>query len=215
MPSADEPGRDCPFCPRLVAYRHELRARHPDWHNAPVADFGRRDARLLVMGLAPGRAGANRTGRPFTGDDAGGLLYAMLAEFGFSSGNYGARADDDLTLDDCLVSNALRCVPPGNKPIAAELSACRPFLAATLDSLPRLRVVVALGRIAHDSVLRALALKPGAAPFAHGAEHALPGRRIILLDSYHCSRLNTSTGALTPHMFRAIFARARALLDAP
>ncbi|WP_156968004.1 uracil-DNA glycosylase [Methylosinus sp. PW1] len=201
----------------MVAYRHELRARHPDWHNAPVADFGPRAARLLIVGLAPGRMGANRTGRPFTGDDAGRLLYATLAATGFSRGVYDARADDGVTLVDCRITNVLRCVPPGNKPLPAELSACRPFLEAGLRRLKRVRLIVALGRIAHEGVLRAFSLKPGGFPFAHGREHEVVAntrnRRIILIDSYHCSRLNTNTGALTPQMFSAIFARAREILE--
>ena len=161
--------------------------------------------------------GANRTGRAFTGDDAGRLLYATLAEFGFSRGVYDARSDDGLALLDCLVTNAIRCVPPGNKPLTAELAACRPFLFATLGRLKRLRLIVALGRVAHESVLRALSLAPGAFPFVHGREHEIAPNAakasITLLDSYHCSRLNTNTGALTPQMFRAVFARARELLD--
>lgn len=189
--------------------------RQPAWHNAPVADFGRFDARLLVAGLAPGVAGANRTGRPFTGDEAGRLLYSTLAEFGFATGVYGARPDDGVELLDCLVSNVLRCVPPQNKPLPMEVAACRPFAVATLETLPRLRCIVALGRIAHDGVLRALSQKPRAFPFAHGREHVVAalGREITLVDSYHCSRLNTNTGTLTPEMFRAVFARARALLE--
>ncbi|WP_207783472.1 uracil-DNA glycosylase [Methylosinus sp. RM1] len=201
----------------MVAYRLELRERYPDWHNAPVAEFGPRDARMLVVGLAPGRMGANRTGRPFTGDDAGRLLYATLAEFGFCSGVYDARADDGVALVDCRITNVLRCVPPGNKPLPSELSACRPFLFATFRRLKRVRLIVALGRVAHEGVLRAFALKPADFPFAHGREHKITAntrkRSIILIDSYHCSRLNTNTGALTPQMFSVIFARARGILD--
>lgn len=215
--SAGEPDRDCPLCPRLVAYRRELRARQPDWHNAPVHNFGTADARLLIIGLAPGAKGANRTGRPFTGDDAGKLLFATLERFGFSSGAYHARPDDGVELLDCLITNVLRCVPPQNRPLATEVATCRRFLTATLFRLPLLRCVVALGRIAHDDVLRALALKPRAFPFAHGREHLVVaeafGRSVTLIDSYHCSRLNTSTGALTTKMFDAVFARARAVLD--
>ncbi|CAN2534685.1 Type-5+uracil-DNA+glycosylase [Methylocapsa aurea] len=199
-----------------------MRESHPDWHNAPVGDFGSLDARLLVVGLAPGRMGANRTSRPFTGDDAGRLLYATLAEFGFSSGVYDARSDDGVALVDCRIANVLRCVPPGNKPLSAELAACRPFFVATLRRLKRLRLIVALGRVAHEGVLRGLSLKTGGFPFAHGREHEIEheiadnttNTPIILIDSYHCSRLNTNTGALTPQMFRAIFARAREILDA-
>ncbi|WP_312030562.1 uracil-DNA glycosylase [Methylosinus sp. H3A] len=182
-----------------------------------MADFGPLDARLLVVGLAPGRMGANRTGRPFTGDDAGRLLYVTLTEFGFSSGVYDSRANDGVALRDCRITNVLRCVPPGNKPLPAELSACRPFFVATLRRLKQPRLIVALGRIAHEGVLRGLSLKPGGFPFAHGREHEIVSNTtktpIILIDSYHCSRLNTNTGALTPQMFRAIFARAREILN--
>lgn len=167
--------------------------------------------------MAPGAAGANRTGRPFTGDEAGKLFYSTLAEFGFSRGVYEARPDDGLELADCLVANAVRCVPPQNKPLAVEIATCRRFLVSSLENLPRLRCVVALGRIAHDSILRALSQKTSVFPFAHGREHVFVaetlGREVALIDSYHCSRLNTNTGALTPEMFRAVFARARALLD--
>ena len=170
-----------------------------------------------MVGLAPGRMGANRTRRPFTGDDAGRLLYATLAEFGFSSGVYDARADDGVTLVDCRIANVLRCVPPGNKPLPAELAACRPFFVVTLRRPKQPRLIVALGRVAHEGVLRGLSLKPGGFPFAHGREHEIAADTtkapLILIDSYHCSRLNTNTGALTPQMFRAIFARAREILE--
>lgn len=192
--------------------------RRPEWHNAPVTDFGRDDARLLIVGLAPGAAGANRTGRPFTGDAAGELFYSTLAEFGFSKGVYDARPDDGLELVDCLVANAVRCVPPQNKPLAAEIATCNRFLVASVEALPKLRCIVALGRVAHDGILRALSQKPRVFAFAHGREHRfvadMLGREITLIDSYHCSRLNTNTGALTPEMFRAVFARARAMLEA-
>lgn len=215
MTGPSEPCRDCPLCPRLVAYRLELRAREPSWHNAPAPNFGCADARLLVAGLAPGVAGANRTGRPFTGDYAGALLYATLAEYGFAKGVYDARPDDGLELVDCLITNVVRCVPPQNKPLPSEIATCRPFLVATMANLPRLRCVVALGRTAHESILRGLSQKLAEFPFAHGREHVLNalGREIRLIDSYHCSRYNTNTGALTPEMFRAVFARARAVLD--
>jgi uracil-DNA glycosylase family 4 len=207
------PARDCPLCPRLLAFRTRLRDEYQGWHNAPVPSFGNTEARLLIVGLAPGLRGANRTGRPFTGDFAGDLLYETLSAFGFAKGNYAGHADDGLELVGCTITNAVRCVPPENKPIPAEITACRPFLAATLKALPNLTAVVALGRIAHDTVLRAFGLKPLAFPFAHGAEHSLPKKNIVLFDSYHCSRYNTNTGRLTPDMFRAVFAEVRANLD--
>lgn len=206
-----EPGRDCPLCPRLAGFRAQTRARQPDWHNAPVASFGDPDARLLVVGLAPGMQGANRTGRPFTGDYAGDLLYATLLEYGFAKGVYQARPDDGLKLFDCRISNAVRCVPPQNKPLPAEINCCRGFLAATMAAMPRLRAIVALGRIAHDTVLKPLQLKGSQAPFAHGAMHQAGALR--LYDSYHCSRYNTNTRVLTPEMFRKVFARVKADLD--
>lgn len=201
---------DCSQCPRLVAYRRDNARKHPDWFNAPVPSFGGLGARLLVIGLAPGVSGANRTGRPFTGDYAGDLLYATLQRFGFARGTYGASKDDGLELVDCRISNAVRCVPPENKPTPEEATRCRPFLAATFEAMPDLRVVVALGRIAHDSAIRALKLKAAAHVFGHAAEHALP-RGVTLIDSYHCSRYNTNTGRLTEDMFAAVFARARTL----
>jgi uracil-DNA glycosylase len=209
---ATEPPRNCPLCPRLVALRRELRAREPTWFNAPVPSFGPRDARLLIVGLAPGLRGANRSGRPFTGDYAGGLLYRTLTEFGFARGEYQARPDDGLVLIDARIANAVRCVPPENKPTPAEITTCRKFLAATMADMPKLRVIVALGRIAHDSVARALERRPSAIPFDHGARHRLDG--LYLFDSYHCSRQNTNTGRLTPDMFRAVFGEVRAELDA-
>jgi uracil-DNA glycosylase family 4 len=182
-----------------------------------VLDFGPPDARLLIAGLAPGARGANRTGRAFTGDEAGRLLYATLAEFGFSTGAYDGRPDDGVELIDCRIANVVRCVPPRNRPLPAEVAACRPFFLATLDQLPDLRCIVALGRVAHEGVLRALAVKLRDYPFGHGSEHVVASdrlkREITLIDSYHCSRLNTNTGALTPQMFRAVFARARQLLE--
>ncbi len=198
------PGRDCPLCPRLVAFREEWRAREPDWHNAPVPTFGGMDARLLVVGLAPGLRGANRSGRPFTGDYAGDLLYRTLIDFGFASGTYEARPDDGLTLRDAAITNAVRCVPPANKPETAEIRTCRPFLVTTIAAMPRLSAILALGRIAHDSTATALGLKRSAVAFGHGASHAVrPG--LTLFDSYHCSRYNTNTGVLTEAMFRAVF----------
>jgi len=206
-----EPSRDCPLCPRLVAFREAARTREPDWFNSPVPSFGRDDARLLIVGLAPGLQGANRTGRPFTGDFAGDLLYGTLVDYGFAEGIYRARPDDGLTLLDCRISNAVRCVPPQNKPLPVEIHTCRRFLSATMQSMPRLRAIVALGRIAHDSMLKALGLRAALAPFAHGAVHQAD--KLRLYDSYHCSRYNTNTGVLTAEMFRSVFANVRGDLD--
>jgi uracil-DNA glycosylase len=208
---ACDPGRDCPLCDRLVAFRHETRSQFPEWFNAPVPTFGQSNVRLLVVGLAPGLRGANRTGRPFTGDFAGELLYETLLAYGLAVGRYGQRADDGLTLIDCAITNAVRCVPPQNKPTPTEIATCRRYLAATIAAMPDLAAIIALGRIAHDSVVRALGRKIGDLPFAHGREHLLPehGRRgLALFDSYHCSRYNTNTGVLTAAMFREVFAKA-------
>jgi uracil-DNA glycosylase family 4 len=206
-----EPPRDCPICPRLVGYRAENRAQHPDWWNGPAKSFGEEDARLLVLGLAPGRTGANRTGRPFTGDHAGIMLYETLIKTGFARGEYKARPDDGLRLVDCMISNAVRCAPPGNKPETSEEANCRPFLAARLAALPRLRVIVTLGDVARRNLLRAVGLKASAGIPGHGSEfRAGP---YVVLNSYHCSRLNTNTGRLTAEMFEAVFQRARALID--
>jgi len=207
-----EPGRNCPRCPRLVAFRKNWRAREPSWFNAPVPSFGPRDARLLIVGLAPGLQGANRTGRPFTGDYAGDLLYPTLAEFGFASGRYEERADDGLTLIDCRITNAVRCVPPENKPTGEEIANCRPFLAATIAEMPRLKAIAALGRVAHDSVLAALGAKRSRMAFGHGCAETFGP--LTVFDSYHCSRYNTNTGRLTPQMFRAVFSAVRRHLDA-
>ena len=204
------PAHDCPDCPRLASFRAANRAGYPDWWNAPVPSFGEGDARLIIVGLAPGLRGANRTGRPFTGDFAGDLLYGTLTEFGFARGAYAARPDDGLTLVDCRIANAVHCVPPENKPTPAEIKTCRYFLASELSGLPRLRAVVALGRIAHDSIVIALGGRLSAHPFSHAARHEVGGRS--LYDSYHCSRYNTNTGRLTPEMFRAVFAAIRAEL---
>jgi uracil-DNA glycosylase family 4 len=203
-----EPGRDCPRCPRLVAFRKQHRKAQPEWHNAPVASFGPRNARLLIVGLAPGLRGANRTGRPFTGDYSGELLYATLTETRFARGKYDARPDDGLRLVDARITNAVRCVPPANKPLPTEIRKCNPFLAATIADMPRLEAIVALGRIAHDAVLLALKMKPAQARFAHGAVHQL-GEKLTLFDTYHCSRQNTNTGRLTSEMFRRIFRDVR------
>jgi len=205
------PDRDCPLCPRLVAFREANRAREPSWHNAPVAPFGDIKARLLIVGLAPGMQGANRTGRPFTGDYAGDLLYATLLEYGFAKGTYQARPDDGLKLVDCRIANAVHCVPPQNKPLPVEINTCRQFLVANLETMPKLRAIIALGRIAHDSVLKPLKLKASQAPFGHGAVHQAGAFK--LYDSYHCSRYNTNTGVLTADMFRSVFAKVKADLD--
>ena len=202
-----DPPSDCPRCPRLVEYRLANRVAHPDWFNAPVPGWGDPNAWLCVAGLAPGVSGANRTGRPFTGDGAGVLLYATLAKFGLSEGDYAADPADGLRLTGAFISNAARCVPPANRPTPEEVRTCRPFLEAQLASLPNLRVVVALGQIAHQSVVKALGGKLPKHPFAHGAVHRLH-TGFTLIDSYHCSRLNTNTGRLTPAMFEAVFARA-------
>jgi len=197
-----DPGLACDRCPRLVAFRGEARAQHPDWHNAPVPSFGPITAPVLVVGLAPGLRGANRTGRPFTGDGAGELLYPTLARFGLAHGTYRAAIDDGFTLTGCRVTNAARCVPPANRPLPAEMAACRPFLAAEIKAMPALRALFCLGGESHKQVLATLGLRASAFPFAHGARHVLPGG-LILGDSYHCSRLNTNTGRLTPEMFAA------------
>ena len=212
VPAATEPDRDCPLCPRLADFRTEARGREPDYFNAPVASFGDPTARLLIVGLAPGLQGANRTGRPFTGDYAGDLLYATLIEYGFAKGTYQARPDDGLKLVDCRISNAVRCVPPQNKPLPIEIKTCRQFLAATIATMPKLRAIVLLGRIAHESTVKALGLRGAAAPFAHGAVHKAGS--FGLYDSYHCSRYNTNTRVLTPKMFRDVFAKVRKDLDA-
>ena len=207
-----EPGPDCLLCPRLGSFRQRWRAAEPAWHNAPVSTFGARDARLLIVGLAPGLRGANRTGRPFTGDHAGDLLYRTMIDFGFASGTYEARPDDELVLVDAAVTNAVRCVPPENKPTSTEIGTCRPFLSATIAAMARLRAIVALGRIAHDSVVVALGLKRAGVPFGHGAVRQIRDG-LAVHDSYHCSRYNTNTGRLTEAMFRAVFANVRARLS--
>lgn len=194
------PPADCPRCPRLVEFRRANRHAHPDWHNAPVPAFGGLDARILFVGLAPGLKGANRTGRPFTGDYAGELLYATLKALGLARGEYGARADDGFCLQGVRISNAVRCVPPENKPLGTEFAACQPFLVSEIASMPNLAGLFAIGKDAHDQVLAALGLKKSAYTFRHGARHDLPNG-LILTDSYHCSRLNTNTGRLTEAMF--------------
>jgi uracil-DNA glycosylase family 4 len=213
MTAADgKPGRDCPRCRRLVAFRKTWRAKEPAWFNAPVPSFGPLSARVLIVGLAPGLQGANRTGRPFTGDYAGVLLYETLGKFGFARGEYGAHPDDGLELVDCRITNAVRCVPPENKPTPEEIKTCRDFLAPTIAEMKKLRAIVALGRIAHDSVVTALGAKKSTVPFTHGGTHKL--NQLTLFSSYHCSRYNTNTGVLTPEMFRKVFASVRNYLDA-
>ena len=210
--ASGKPGRNCPLCPRLKSFREDWRHREPDWFNAPVASFGPATARLLIVGLAPGLRGANRTGRPFTGDYAGDLLYDTLRRFGFADGRYEARPDDGLALVDARVTNAVRCVPPENKPTPAEIKTCRSFLEATIAEMANLRAIVTLGRISHESTTAALNHRRAAAPFGHGAVHDIGKLRIFA--SYHCSRYNTNTGVLTPKMFQDVFAAARAYLDA-
>ncbi len=207
-PLETEPGRDCRLCPRLAAFRDTNRAQKPDWFNAPVPSFGDRNGRLAIVGLAPGLQGANRTGRPFTGDYAGDLLYATLIEYRFASGVYQARPDDGMALVDCRIVNGVHCVPPQNKPLPLEIANCRPFLIAAIESMPRLEAIVALGRIAHETTVKALGLRGSSVPFAHGAVHE--AGRFRLYDSYHCSRYNTNTGVLTAEMFRSVFAKVRA-----
>jgi uracil-DNA glycosylase len=210
LSAAVEPPRDCPLCPRLVAYRRQNQHDHPDWWNGPAPSFGDPDARLLIVGLAPGRTGANRTGRPFTGDFAGVLLYETLIKKGFATGRYEARPDDGLKLVDCVISNAVRCAPPGNKPETSEEANCRPFLAAQIAALPRLKVIVTLGDVARRNLMRALGLKASAGVGGHGARAEAAG--LVVINSYHCSRLNTNTGRLTPAMFEAVFDAAKAEL---
>lgn len=210
--AARDPGHDCPLCPRLVAFRDTWRAQEPDWFNGPVPGFGSVDARLLVVGLAPGLRGANRTGRPFTGDYAGDLLYSTLIDFGFATGRFEARPDDSLTLLDTRIVNAVRCVPPENKPLPVEIRTCRTFLSAAIDAMPNLRAIVTLGKIAHDSTVAALGARPAHVKFTHGGRAPVGGLEVF--SSYHCSRYNTNTGVLTPQMFRAVFAQVRGFLDA-
>ena len=203
--------RECRRCPRLASFLDELAGQNPGYYCRPVPPFGEWAARLLIVGLAPGMHGANRTGRPFTGDYAGILLYETLHRYGFSTGPVSESADDGLELIDCRITNAVKCLPPENKPVGAEIASCNAYLAAELAALPAPSVVLALGAIAHRAVLRALGLKQANFPFGHGREHRIAAR-VVLLDSYHCSRYNTNTGRLTPDMFRNVFARARALL---
>ncbi|MGH6734503.1 MAG: uracil-DNA glycosylase [Methyloceanibacter sp.] len=204
-----EPDRDCPLCPRLVAFRHDNQATHPDWFNGAVPSFGDASARLLIVGLAPGLKGANRTGRPFLGDYAGELLYRTLLKTGLARGRHDPTSPDALELVDCMITNAVRCVPPQNKPKPDEIARCRAFLIGRMRALPQLGVLLAIGRIAHDSIMDALGMRKRDAPFAHGARHPLPGG-LILFDSYHCSRQNTNTGRLTESMFEKVVSEAAA-----
>lgn len=209
---AAEAPRDCDLCPRLRQYILEQREKHPDWYNGAVPSFGDEAAELLIIGLAPGVSGANRTGRPFTGDWAGDLLYETLGKFGLAYGSYDKRPDDGLELRRTMVTNAVRCVPPQNKPVGAEINQCRPFLQARIRALQNVKVLLCLGKISHDSTVRMLGARLKDHPFRHGAEYRIGD--LTILSSYHCSRYNTNTGRLTPEMFERVFARAKALIDA-
>jgi uracil-DNA glycosylase family 4 len=206
IPEAEAP-RDCPLCPRLVAFREVCRVEFPNWWNAPVPAFGDHDAWLAIVGLAPGKHGANRTGRPFTGDYAGDLLYATLLKFGLATGEYRASPGDGLQLKGVVILNAVKCLPPANKPEPREIATCRHYLEAGLAALPKVRVLIALGQIAHVAAARALGLPPSSTRFGHGAENAAPDGR-ILLSSYHCSRYNQNTRRLDAEMFERVFERA-------
>ena len=213
FPLPPAPDKECGLCPRLAAFRQANRLALPGGHNAPVPSFGAADASMLILGLAPGLHGANATGRPFTGDWAGDMLYPALIRFGFADGIYDERADDGLQLRNCRISNAVRCVPPQNKPTVTEIAACRAFLVAEIAAMPKLRALLCLGRIAHDSALKALGVKARSCPFGHGAAHPLPEHGLTLYDSYHCSRYNTNTGVLTQDMFDSVFAKIRSDLS--
>lgn len=206
IPETEAP-RDCMLCPRLAVLRHDCRAAHPDWWNAPVPSFGDPDAWLAIVGLAPGKHGANRTGRPFTGDFAGELLYATLSKFGLAVGAYGGDRDDGIRLNGAIILNAVKCLPPANKTLPIEEANCRPYLAAAIRALPNLRTVVALGRVAHNSICRLFEMPVSRTKFAHEAEHPLGDGR-LLIDSYHCSRYNQNTGRLDRQMFEAVFRKA-------
>ena len=217
--SAFEPGRDCSFCPRLVEFRQKHRALNPEWHNAPVPTWypdnepgnGAAKVKLLVVGLAPGLRGANRTGRPFTGDHAGDLLYATMTKFGFAGGEYSANPNDTLSLIDAAITNSVRCVPPQNKPVGAEINACRPFLLETVARLPNLKAILTLGKIAHDSTARTLSTKIASVKFGHNLQHLMGVHTVF--SSYHCSRYNTNTGVLTGEMFDDVFRNIRNFID--
>ena len=210
MKTPTTPPHDCPLCPRLAAFRAANRDKHPDWFNAPVPSFGPLKARLLIAGLAPGLQGANRTGRPFTGDWAGDLLYATLLKHGLARGDYRERADDGLELVDCRITNSVRCVPPQNKPEPLEIKTCRQFLKSELETLPDVKVILALGKIAHDSVCDTLGVRKALHPFKHGASYDVG--KFKLISSYHCSRYNTNTGVLTTKMFEDVVASAKVLV---
>ena len=206
------PGSECDLCPRLVEFRLKNRDIFPDFHNAPVDSFGSLNAALLIVGLAPGLRGANRTSRPFTGDYAGDLLYPTISTFGFARGAYGAKPDDGLKLKNCRITNAVRCVPPENKPVGVEMNACRRFLEAEIAAMKNLKLILALGSIAHNSVLRTLGHKQSAYKFGHATEHVFPDG-LLMIDSYHCSRYNTNTGRLTTEMFHTVFKKIQKILD--
>ncbi len=208
----EEPTSACPLCPRLAAYRLDIRDQIPGGHNAPVQAFGDLSARLLIVGLAPGRMGANRTGRPFTGDYAGDLLYPSLLKLGLAQGTFDRRLDDGLELKATRITNAVRCLPPENKPSTAEIATCNPFLTQEIEAMPRLKVVLSLGLIAHKAVLRAQGLRQNHCPFRHGALHSLPSG-LLLADSYHCSRYNTNTGRLTETMFLAVLEHVSEVME--
>lgn len=210
-PFPPEAPRDCPLCSRLVAFREDAARTEPKWFNGAVPSFGTSEARLLIVGLAPGLRGANRTGRPFTGDYAGDLLYSTLIAFGFAQGVYRADPADGLRLVDCMITNAVRCVPPANKPLPVEITTCRGFFSARLAALPRLTALVVLGRVAHEQTLSTLGVRKSQYPFRHGARHAVGP--LTIFDSLHCSRLNTNTGRLTTEMFHAVFRDVRQFLD--
>ena len=209
---AVEPSRECTLCPRLSEFRSANRQSYPSFHNAPVKSFGALESRLLIVGLAPGLKGANQTGRPFTGDYAGDLLYETLSKFGFAEGTYGRRADDGLQLRDCRITNAVRCVPPENKPIGSEGKNCRQFLIAEIEQMSRLKVILCLGGLSHNAVASALSVRRAVVPFGHGRLH--PVGALTIADSYHCSRYNTNTGRLTAEMFEDVFRQVREILSA-
>jgi len=204
MQAPREPDLNCDLCPRLVEYRHENCRTYPDFHNAPVPSFGDIGAELLIVGLAPGVKGANQTGRPFTGDYAGDLLYATLLKFGYARGAYEARPDDGLALQNCRITNAVKCVPPQNKPIGSEVNACRAFLIEEIQAMKNLKILFALGGLAHGAILSTFGERKSSYKFAHNTVHELSSG-LLLVNSYHCSRYNTNTGRLTTEMFEDVF----------